>query len=79
MYNVLIGIQNFKKLLKLLQIQVNNIELYVTQQRFMDNNLGQASGFQTNDNKAFDDTMSKNDMEQQAQNAGIQPINLFPL
>ena len=63
--------------MKLLQIQVNNIELYVTQQRFMDNKFGQAPGFQANDNKASDGTGTRIDLEQQAQNAGVQPINLF--
>ena len=67
-----------KIMLKLLQIQVNNIELYVSQQRYIDNS-GQASGFQAKDSKAFDGTGTWIDMEEQTPNAGVQPINLFPL
>ena len=50
-------------MLKSLQIQVNNIELYVTQQRYMGNNFGQASGFQAKDSKASDGTGTGIDIE----------------
>ena len=45
----------------------------------MNNNFGQTSGFQKYDNKSFDCTGTRLDMEQPTQNAGVQPINLFPL
>ena len=45
----------------------------------MDNKFGQSPGSQVNDNKATDGKGAKVNLEQQAQDAGLKPINLFPL
>ena len=68
-----------KIMMTLLQIQVNNIELFITQEWFIDNRFSQAPKSKVNGNKVNDCKVTKAEIEQQSWDTGGKLINLFPL